>query len=210
MYLVERDTFISNWQIPVDIGYNNLKYTFPLEPPYLCQVKVIAYHEFQGQLTTRLTIDDTISTVIQYNAWQPETLEIWIPPALYVDSLLEAEFEFVSGGLAMGPIYIYRYENINRAKFQGGPQSIAAEPFTSLKLNLCNIFKGDVTIDFTLPFDQKTKLYLYDITGRLLRKMDVSKRVSLTENNLSSGVYFLKIDNPVTGKAICWKFLNIK
>ncbi len=73
-----------------------------------------------------------------------------------------------------------------------------------------NMFKGDVRIDFALPFDQKTKVYLYDITGRLVRKMEVSKRVSITENNLSSGVYFLRIDNPVTGKSICWKFVKIK
>jgi hypothetical protein len=210
LYLVERDSFISNWQIPVDIGYDTLKYAFDLVPPYLYKIKIVAYHESPGQLVTRLTLDNTISTLIQYNAWHPETLEMWVPPALYMDSLVEAEFEFISGGLAIGPIYIHRYENITGTRLPGGPQSTDVEPFTSLEQNICTIFKDVVKIDFTLPFDQKTKLCLYDVAGRVIRKMDVSKQVSLTVTNLASGVYFLKIDNPVTGGTICWKFLKVK
>lgn len=210
LYLIERDTFISNWQIPVDIGSEHLKYVFPLEPPYTYKVKIIAYHEFQGRLTTRVKLDGGMNILIRYNAFQPETLEILIPPALYTDSMIEAEFDNVSGGLALGPIYIYRYEQEGGGRFSGGAQSTGTAPLSALNFNFCNIFKGDVKINFELPFDQKTKVYLYDITGRLVRKMEVSKRVSITENNLSSGVYFLKIDNPVTGKSICWKFVQIK
>jgi len=83
-------------------------------------------------------------------------------------------------------------------------------PLSALPFNFCNLFKGDVRIDFALPFDQKTEVALYDATGRLLRKMDVLKRVSITEKNLAAGVYFLRIDNPLTGDAVCWKFVKIK
>jgi hypothetical protein len=210
LYLVERDSFISNWQIPVDIGYDILKYAFHLEPPYLYKIKIIAYHESQGQQVTRVTLDDTISTLIRYNVWQPETLETWVPPVLYMDSLVEAEFEFVTGGLAIGPIYIYRYENITGSQSLGGPQSINAEPFAFWEPNICNILRGDAKVDFALPFDQKTKLCLYDVTGRLIKKMDVSKRILLTVSNLSSGVYFLKIGNPMTTRTMCWKFVKVK
>jgi len=210
LYLVERDTFISDWQIPVDMGDNTMKYELPLEPGYTYKAKFIAYHEAQGPWQAGVRLDGGVNWVIQYNAFQPETLEVLVPPALYQDSLLEVEFELVSGGLAMGPVHIYRYEDEPGGRYSGGPQSAGTAPLSGLTINHCTMFKGDVRIDFALPFDQKTKLYLYDITGRLLRKMHVSKRVSLTENNLSSGVYFLRIDNPVTGKHICWKFVKIK
>jgi len=71
-------------------------------------------------------------------------------------------------------------------------------------------YTASVKIDFALPFDQKTEVSLYDAAGRLLRKMKVSKRVTITEKNLHSGIYFLRIENPLTGKATCWKFLKIK
>jgi hypothetical protein len=210
MYLVERDTFISNWQIPVDIGDNTLKYEFPLEPGYTYKAKIIAYHEAQGPWQAGVRLDGGVSGVIQYNAFQPETLEVLVPPALYQDSLLEVEFELVSGGLAMGPVHIYQYEDEPGGRLSGGPQSAGTAPLSGLTSNLCNIFKGDVRIDFALPFDQKTEVTIYDAVGRILKKMKVSKRVLITEKNLAAGVYFLRVENPITGKAVCWKFVKIK
>ena len=210
MYIVERDTFISDWQIPVDIGDNTLKYEFPLELDYTYKAKIIAYHEAQGPWQAGVRLDGSVSGVIQYNAFQPETLEILVPPALYQDSLLEVEFELVSGGLAMGPVHIYRYEDEPGGRYSGGPQSAGTAPLSGLTINLCNMFKGDVRIDFTLPFDQKTEVSLYDAAGRVLKKMKVAKRVLITEKNLAAGVYFLRVDNPITGDAACWKFVKMK
>jgi len=64
--------------------------------------------------------------------------------------------------------------------------------------------------NITLTFDQETEMSLYDATGRLLRKMAVAGKIVLTENNLAAGVYFLRIDNPLTGNAETMKFIKIR
>jgi hypothetical protein len=57
-YLVARDSFISTWRIPVDVGHQKITYRFPLEPNYRYKIKVVAYHETSGQWREWVKIDN--------------------------------------------------------------------------------------------------------------------------------------------------------
>ncbi len=221
LYLIERDTFIPDWQIPVDVGYDNLKYEFPLEPPYTYKVKIIAYHEFQGRLTTRVKLDGGMNILIRYNAFQPETLEILIPPALYRDSMIEAEFDNVSGGLAIGPIYIYRYEQEGGGRFSGGPMAQQSHSLISGSIGFSpNPFIQTLSIRFQSQAEAKFSIKAYDVTGRFVKNiyegMIKGSRIVCWYGDdnkgrtASQGIYFLRIENLETKESIIRKVLKIE
>jgi hypothetical protein len=111
-YLVDRDTFFNNWTIPVDAGYDSVAYRFYLEPGYSYKLKAIAYHQNGGVWKGRIKVDNLPEVQIAYNTQRPETLEVWIPPTLYADGVVNVKFKKVAGSFAaLGPIYIYRYED---------------------------------------------------------------------------------------------------
>ncbi|GAH28341.1 unnamed protein product, partial [marine sediment metagenome] len=127
LYLVERDSFIPDWQIPVDVGYETITYQFPLEPNYKYKFKSIAYHEGNDKWKMKVTVDGEEIGEIEYEPYKPETLECLIPEAFYKDSLIEVTFECDGGDFAtIGPIYIYRYESGevgSKGGHYGGPMT---------------------------------------------------------------------------------------
>lgn len=110
-YLIDRDSFISNWQIPVDLGFEKVIYKFSLKPGFRYKIKAVVYHESAGEWREWIKINNKLRHLTKYNAYEPETLEFWIAPAYYKDSIVEVVFENIQGNFAVaGPIYIYRYE----------------------------------------------------------------------------------------------------
>jgi hypothetical protein len=222
LYLVERDSFIANWQIPVDIGVQRVKYEFPLVPPYSYKAKIIAYHEFQGQRQMRVNIDGGINATVNYNAAHPETLELWIPPALYEDSMVTVELQGINAGLTVGPIYIYRYECGSGGKISGGPmtqdnQSSSASSFAITP----NPFNEKLDIRCQMAdVSQKISLKVYDVTGRLVK--DIYKGLMRGTNMLTwngedengrpvaQGIYFIRVENLDSGETLCKKVLRIE
>jgi hypothetical protein len=217
-YLVARDSFISDWQVPVDIGNTATTYQFPLIPGYAYKARAVFYHENSGPWSGRIRIDNNLQFVVTYNANVPETLECWIPPALYEDSVLTVSFSRIAGNFAaIGPIYIYRYEY----DVGGGPMSQQSSVMNDGSIAIFpNPFKDQLHILNQTPNQDKINLQLYDITGRLVKRFDLPSTVSfdhITWNGIDDngravpqGVYFLRIDNLDTGGIICRKVLMVK
>jgi hypothetical protein len=217
-YLVARDSFIADWQVPVDIGNTATTYQFPLVPGYAYKARAVFYHENSGPWSGRIRIDNNLQFVVTYNANIPETLECWIPPALYEDSVLTVSFNRITGDFAaIGPIYIYRYEY----DVSGGPMSQQSSVMNDGSIAIFpNPFKDQLHILNQTSTQGRMDLKLYDITGRLVKRFDLPSSASfdhITWNGIDDsgrvvpqGVYFLRIDNLDTGGIICRKVLMVK
>ncbi len=217
-YLVHRDTFISNWQIPVDIGNNTISYRFGLNPEYLYRAKVVVYHESGGQWQGRIKVDNGLQFLVNYNAQVPEVLEFWIPSELYQDSVLNLTFERVIGGFAsLGPIYIYRYEN-DRG---GGPMSWLNQSALETHFTLApNPFATTLNIKCQSQGKNNVSVKVYDISGRLVKELfkgTIDRGFLLRWNGedefgriVSQGVYFVRIDYFDTESASVHKVVKIE
>jgi hypothetical protein len=217
-YLVARDSFIDDWQIPVDIGNMATTYRFPLEPGYAYKAKAVVYHEGSGPWSGRVKIDNNLQFNVTYNANIPETLECWIPPALYEDSVLTVSFNRIAGDFAaIGPIYIYRYEY----EGGGGPMSQQNQPMHNASIVVFpNPFTERLNIAFQAASQNKAELKIYDVTGRLVKQFGLPSRESLSNiiwdgiddrgRAVPQGVYFLRVDNPASGDMLCQKVLKVK
>jgi len=217
-YLVARDSFIDGWQIPVDMGNMATTYQFRLIPGYAYKAKAVVYHEASGPWSGRIKIDNNLQFTVTYNANVPETLECWIPPALYEDSLLTVSFNRIAGDFAaIGPIYIYRYEY----EGGGGPMSQQNQPTHHASITVFpNPFREKLNITYQTASQNKTDLKIYDVTGRLVRQFALPSRESFNHitwdgiddrgRAVPQGVYFLRIDNPDSGDIFCQKVLRIK
>ena len=204
-YLISRDGYNSNYQIPVDYGYQSLKYRFPLLPDYIYKLKTVLYFEGSGSRSARIRAGD-YTQVINYNAGNPKTVELLIPPQLYQDSILEITLEKLTGTyVSAGLIEIYRYEY----ETGGGPQDFVTTPISSGKTML-NIYPnpGDrvFTVKYAIPYETMVNLSLYDVTGRLVRVLinenqkSGSYQRTLDLSELAQGIYFVRLstDNQTT------------
>jgi len=222
-YLVARDTFFDNWTIPVDAGDESITYQFSLEPGYLYKAKTIAYHESSGEWRARIKIDNAAEFLVRYNAHIPETLEIWIPPVLYQDSIVEVAFSRLAGDYAaMGPLYIYRYEyEEGRGGSPGGPMAQNNKPFDNTVLTISpTLFCQALSIRFQTQTEKEVNIKVYDVSGRLVKniyKGKIKGNCTLNwhgddENGraVSHGVYFVRIKNVDSGETSCMKVLKIK
>jgi hypothetical protein len=218
-YLAARDSFISDWQIPVDIGNVRTTYQFPLIPGYAYKAKAVVYHEGSGQWSGRITVDNSLQFAVTYNANVPETLECWIPPALYEDSILTISFNRIAGDFAaIGPIYIYRYEYEGGG---GGPMSQQSQPMHNTSITVFpNPFTQNLNITHQITGQTRPDLKLYDVAGRLVKQFDLPSNASSNHiiwdgvddhgRTVPQGVYFLRIDNLDSGDMLCEKVLRIE
>ncbi len=218
-YLIARDSFINEWQIPVDIGNMATTYQFPLEPGYAYKAKAVVYHEGSGPWSGRIKIDNNLQFSVIYNGNVPETLECWIPPVLYEDSVLTVSFNRIAGDFAaIGPIYIYRYEYEGTG---GGPMSHQDQPMHSTLITVFpNPFTNRLNIAYQVANQNKAKLKVYDVTGRLVKQFTLPSCKSLNQiiwdgvddqgRAVPQGVYFLRVDNPDSGDMICQKVLKVR
>ena len=224
-YLIQRDSFISEWQIPVDIGYETITYKFPLEPGYRYKIKLIAYHESSGEWREWVKIDNKLKHLVKYKAYERETLELWVPPAYYQDGRIEVAFARISGAFATGgPIFVYRCEYEDEIFTGGSPDGMMAQEnqlfsITSFAITP-NPFTEKLNIKYQTPNGDKVSLKIYDVSGRLIKQFS---RLTIQQSNqivwhgddengriVSQGVYFLRVENLDTGESSVHKILRIK
>ena len=224
-YLVARDSFVSTWQIPVDIGYETITYRFPLEPDYRYRIKVIVYHESSGEWREWVKIENKLRHLIKYNAYEPETLEFWIPPAFYQDGVIDVVFDKISGSFATaGPIYIYQYE-YEEGEISGGPMAQEGYAINNRSVIIFpNPFREQIEIrlhpeiagQILGVMDGGITIKIYDVAGRLTKRIsNPTERIiwnGSDENGrkVSSGVYFLRIENSNRKEAISKKIIKVE
>ena len=69
------------------------------------------------------------------------------------------------------------------------------EPSGHGKLLRRSILRKGEPLRLAIPFDSKTKIEIFDITGRCVYKTDVVGRsVGIPTNHLKSGIYFVRVE----------------
>jgi len=220
-YLVARDSCISNWQIPVDIGYETVTYQFPLEPDYRYKLKAVAYHEGSGEWREWVIIDGQVQHLAKYNPYEPEIIEFIIPPAFYQDSVIEVVFERISGDFAsIGPIFIYRYEYEGGGN-GGGPMAKESHSAQNGSIIIYpNPFVKMLHVNLAHQPNARMDIKIYDATGRLVKNLYngiISSDLRLPWNGIdnggkiaSQGIYFLQIKDCDAGKLTVHKVLKVR
>jgi len=223
LYLTKRDSFISDWQIPVDVGYEEITYKFPLNPIYRYKFKGIAYYEGEDKWKMKVLADGEEIGEIEYEPYEPETLECLIPPAFYKDSLIEVTLRCDDGNFAaLGPIYIYRYEYGEEGKGgrSGGPMLQGTVNRNKFSLTISpNPFNRILNVRFQSSKEQNLSIKVYDVTGRLVKDIyegmiNGRKVVNWHGDNnsgrtVAQGIYFLRVVNTKSNKTFCKKVLKI-
>lgn len=224
LHLAERDSFISGWRIPVDIGRVGVKYRFPMNPKCLYKMKFFAYQEYGNTWSMNIDVDGLVVGKINYNANKLESLEVWIPPDAYRDSTISIIFKNDNGNYAaVGPLYIYQYEvidKVNKGCLPGGVMSINNTSSNGTISLFPNPFKQNVHISLQSEKYTEYCIKAYDISGRLVAnifegRVNNSRMICWngSDNNGRSvpiGLYFLTIKNINTGKVEIEKILRIR
>lgn len=219
-YLVERDTFFSNWTIPVDAGLDSVGYRFRLEPGYFYTLVGVLYQQGSGLCRGWVKIDNSAPLQIAYNTCLPETIAVRIPPFLYEDSILSVTLGRISGDfITVGPIYIYRYEE-DPGEPGGGPMSHRDDLLSECVIHTWpNPFVQNLSIEFLTSWDIEVCVSIYDVTGRLVKNLHTGVIGSGSvlrwqgrdemARTVPQGIYFLRISNPTTDRSICRKMIKI-
>lgn len=223
LHLVERDSFISSWQVPVDCGYETVSYQFSLDPEYQYKLKAIGYHEGEDKWKMKVMIDNEEVGEIEYESCEPKTLEIWVSPEFYADSVVEVVFECDDGDFAaVGPVYIYQYEyEETGGTGGGGPMAQQSHSLNSSLITFSpNPFNQTLNIKFQSQTDAKYSIKAYNVTGRVVKSiyegMINGNRIlnwkgdDDNKRTVSQGIYFLRVENLDTKETFVYKTLRIK
>jgi len=224
LYLTKRDSFIPDWQIPVDAGYETITYQFPLDPNYKYRLKAIAYQEKDDKWKTKVTVDGEDIGEIEYEPYKPETLECLIPESFYKDSLIEVTLKCDDGSFAaLGPIYIYRYEYGEEGKGgrSGGPMLQGTVNRNKFSLSMFpNPFKERLNIKYQTDKNSKINIKIYDICGRLVKEFKQTSNSSINRivwkgddkngRAVPQAVYFLQIHNIDTDETFSRKLIKLQ
>ncbi len=200
-YLVQRDGYIPYEDYPVDFDSTELIYKFTgLKSDLRYRLDITAYHESSGEWREWVRIDNTVQHLVKYKSGIPETVELPVPPASYMDDgEIIVRIKKISGDYAMcHKANLYGFEK----EQEGGPQTAMGIPLNlefGLKV-LPNIVRRTAQVQFAIPEKQHIILKIYDILGRNVKTITegivepgtYSYRLDLSK--LSSGVYFLLLE----------------
>jgi len=213
-YCRKRDGVMRFGDKAVDYANDSLVYELPyLDPKYDFLVKVSSYRETGIDWVQALSVDGKAARTLRFAPNKVDTAWIQIPPGLYlkdrkvVFSLKKVKGDYVTS-IGLG---LYYYDHKQRGK-GGGPQGgePVALPVREVFAVYPNPAKGQAQIEYSLKAPGQVDLSVYDLTGRLVKKVVNASQPAgvykatwdgrdLDGRAVSSGVYFLKLTSP--GKA---------
>jgi len=150
-----------------------------------------------------LTILLDESKTRNFEKWQ--VLGVWVWPNYYVFSTYAQEVSFLKSWINDRLNWMNTNMIGEPSRIENSDNEIPLE--FSLEQNYPNPFNPVTTISFTLPISTQTKVTVYDILGREVQvlKNDFLNagyhRIVFNANDLSSGVYFYKIETSSFSKS---------
>ncbi len=201
-YVLKRDTFFPDWDLPVDAGYENLKYAFPLGPGYEYRIRLIFYHQGTGKWRAKVKLDGRMARMVWYEAYRPETLDIWVPENYYDDRNLEINIQRKKGDyVTVHAVYVYRYDkeiskSVSGIQTMGDKGKIRSSGATFIKDKL------------KVPFE-RFDMDIFDITGRRIYR-DILKQKDDMIYRMGSGTYIILLKDRETGREIKKKIIKIR
>ncbi len=221
LHLVQRDSFISNWQVPVDIGRPKIKYRFQLNPASTYRLRAIVYHQQNSRWSITIKMDGVKLAEVEYDPWVPETLDLAVPPGLYADSSINVVFECNTGSFAsVGPIYVYQYEGEPAGIKNRTPSGTMSKHCLSTNHDISmaltpNPFCKYLTIQLQPRNELECHINIYDVTGRLVKSIYRGMVNNIQFLNwdgkdtdgrtVAPGVYFVCAENPENGLSLIKK-----
>lgn len=200
IHITYRDSFIREWQYPVDIGYDSVSARFYLDKRFDYDIEITAYHEGSGEWREFVYFDGKPHRLIKYNPFEPKKVRIHIPKGFYEDGRLNVSLKRKRGEYAtLHKMIVYRYEKEEEIFAKGGIENLSRGNSRMPFLISSNIFKDRVEIKFENPLQNPLYVSVHDITGRLIKKLFIPENAFSASFDLKreipKGIYFLKINN---------------
>ncbi len=207
-YCVSRTGFRKIGDYCIDHGDSLVYYLHFLDPRYDFVAKIAGLHNGTTTWAQTISADNQIIGSIQVPPTELRTLTVKIPYGLYEkDHAIRLVFKKTAGSYAFCQ-NIKLYRNERQRKFgDGGGQATTSAPVTSkFSLDIApNPTSRMATIVYSLPSETRASLRVFDISGRMVRKLYDGKQTAGKhsiiwdgqDNNgrvLPNGVYFLDLD----------------
>ncbi len=198
-YCTKRDSFIRYTRFNVDLGRSELIYTLPFLNPLYPGYKLLCITYFEGTSTRKeqILIDGTDYGTFEFKPNRPETVSITIP-RLHYEKDHKVVVVFKGSPTAKVGLVLYQLEKVGGGK--GGIQTLATlntEQPTALCISP-NPAKNLIHISYALKNKSDVSIQLFDISGRLVRKLLVGQKepgryaLSIDTKGLPCGIYFVK------------------
>jgi hypothetical protein len=219
VYCLKRDGVLRFADKAVDFARDSLVYELPyLDPVYDYYLKVYSYRETGENWAQGLSVDGSLNRTIQFASNRVDTIRVRIPPELYVE---DRKIRFVLKNLrgdyvpALGITLFQRDpkpRGMNGGGQGGGQAGVPVSmPYREVFAVYPNPVKGQAQIEYSLMAPGEVDLAVYDVTGRLVRRVVEGvvqvgvHRVSWDGKDrdgrkVSSGIYFVKLSSPDQSK----------
>jgi hypothetical protein len=224
-HLAERDSFISTWQMPVDVGKQGIAYKFRLDPDYIYELSATAYQEYENTWIMNVLIDQEEIGKIEYAYNEPMTLDLLIKPEFYQDRIIEVMFKTTEGEFsALASLNIYRYEGKNAKHISPGNGNTQGQEISWLNTISIypSLFKEQLRIQYQCIRKQDLAIQIFDICGRIIREITPNSQAYAeglstyvwngTDSHgekVAAGVYFVRMADKKTGNSTCCKVVKI-
>jgi hypothetical protein len=210
-YCRKRDGVLRFQDKAVDFARDSLVYELPyLDPVYDYFVRVASYRETGSDWVQGLSVNGGPARTVRFAPNLVDTAWVRIPPEAYErDRKVTFSLKNVRGDYVTG-LSLTLFQRDPKGRGKGGPQ--AGEPVAQPVMREVfavypNPMKDQVQIEYSLKAPSEARLSVYDVMGRLVRKVVEGRQPAgvhrttwdgKNENGklAPGGVYFLRLNTP--------------
>lgn len=209
-YCRRRDGVMKFRDKAVDFARDSLVYELPyLNPIYDYFVKVSSYRETGTNWAQALSVNGKTARTVRFVPNKVDTAWFKVPPEAYArDRKVAFSLKNLRGDYVT-TLGITLYQRDPKRGGKGGPQ--AGEPIVAPVREVFAVYpnptKSQAQIEYSLKAHGKVDLSVYDVTGRLVRRVvdgirpaGVHRAVwdgkDETGRSLSSGIYLFRLSSP--------------
>jgi hypothetical protein len=208
-YAVDRDTFRVFNNGPsgrVDIGEDSLVYSLALRPNSNYRLMLEIYAEGNGEWRYLFDVDGTVSDTISFQPGEVKRVLLDIPQAACADSSVVLKLSRITGDyVACARLIVWEFGEASPRTMRGLNGVSVLPRIFALYQNFPNPFRQVTTIKYQVPVETQISLKIYDVMGRLVRKLVNEKQKpgyytvhwdGKADNGqrLASGVYFYRFE----------------
>jgi len=213
VYCRQRDGVIRFADKAVDYARDSLVYELPyLDPVYDYYLRVSSYREAGSNWAQVLSVGDSLIRSVQFRSNRVDTAWMKIPPQAYQkDRKVKFSLKNVKGDYVTSLGLMLYQRDPRRGK--GGPQigEAVVLPVREVFAVSPNPMNNQALIEYSLTSPGKVDLSVYDVAGRLVRRVvDAAQPAGAHKvtwdgcdqagRRVSSGIYFVRLTSPAKVK----------
>jgi hypothetical protein len=214
-YVKKRDGVLKLGDKAVDYAKDSLVYELPyLDPQYDYFIKVTSYREAGSDWAQVLSVDGEKLRDVQLTSGKVDTAWVKIPPKTYKqDRKVVFSFKKVKGDYVTSLGLMLYQRDPKRGNGGGQSGGVADMPVREVFAVYPNPSRGEAQVEYSLKIPGKVDLSVYDVTGRMVRKVvdgpqpaGVHKAVwdgrDALGRKVTNGVYFVRLSSPDKVKTV--------